>query len=171
MAYVAPTNVATGDVLTASRYNADVVENVSQIYASQRRIALATVSAGVATGATVGATEVFTDLTFTAAGSTTYLVHVFLPYVETGTSAGSYIEIYLTNGSTTAIGGGWCGLVGKSAGTYSVYGIVNALIRYTPAAGSVTLNVSGKHIISAGAMGGQSTATPAFLAVYGPEIS
>lgn len=35
MAYVAPTNVSTGDVLTASRYNADVVANAVAIRTAQ----------------------------------------------------------------------------------------------------------------------------------------
>ena len=35
MAFVTPTDVATGEVLTASRYNADVVENMDVIRAAQ----------------------------------------------------------------------------------------------------------------------------------------
>lgn len=135
-----------------------------------RRLAIQTTTSSVSTGATVGATEVFSDLTFTAAGNTEYLVHAYIPYVETGTAANSYIEVHITNGSTTSLSG-WIGLVGKATGTYSVYGTINALWRYTPSAGTVTLNVSGKHVTSAGGIGGLSGAAPAFLAVYGPELT
>ena len=39
MAFTTPTNVATGDVLTATRYNNEVVDNAVALYGSQKRFA------------------------------------------------------------------------------------------------------------------------------------
>jgi hypothetical protein len=149
--------------------NTNVRDNTTELYNSQKRIAQVTKSGTVASGAnTASAAEVFTDLTFTSAGSTAYNVEVFIPYLETATNAGAYMEIQLTNGSGTLVA--YLGYFGKGNGSQSMIGSGRYTYRYTPAAGTITLNVVAVHITAAGNLG-SVTGAPAFLAVYGPDMT
>ena len=113
MAWVTPTNVSTGDVLTASKWNQDVVENWNSIGGAW------TSYTPTWTNLTVGnATQ---DSAFIAAGKL-HIVRIFLKFGSTSSISG-IPEITLPNGVsfssgyavTTIVGTG--GLRDASGGT------------------------------------------------------
>jgi hypothetical protein len=174
MAWVNPSTVATGDVLTASTWNQDVTENTAQLYASQRRLAIVTRASNTTVATTANLTapnELFTtDLTFTALAATEYIVEVYISYVQTASNAGSNVQVYITNGSTTGIA--LVGALGNANGTQTLIAPMFIRYRYTPGAGSITLNVAGVHGTAAGVIGSASVNyPPSHLAVYGPDLT
>lgn len=103
MPWVSPTNVATGDVLTASKWNQDVVANS---IALPRGI----IGYDSRTSNQTGITTVTTildssggnlEVTWTAESSRYYRTTLYLPYIEQVT-ANAYPEIFITDGSNVA---------------------------------------------------------------------
>jgi hypothetical protein len=171
MAWVTPTNVATGDVLTASKWNQDVVENTAQLYASQRRLAYQTRTSSLGSTATTVATasDIFSsDLTWTAAGSVTYWIEFYV--VRTQVAAGATYGSYsMVDGSGTDLG------TVALMYTASLQVPMFVKVPYTPSAGSVSVNFrlitnAGTTNLIAGA-GGAGADMPAWAAVYGPDLT
>ena len=174
MPYVAPTNVSTGDVLTASRYNADVVENVSQLYTTIRRMAFQTRGTTstadnftVSDTASPGTADIFSsDATWTATASTTYWIEVYFSIVEVGATAGSEVIINLVDGGGTIIYR--LGVVGQA----SVRHPFHIRVPYaSTTAGSYSVNVRAFRSASNGTLYAGSPGPVAYLAVYGPDIT
>jgi hypothetical protein len=98
MAFVTPTDVATGEVLTASRYNQDVVENMSVLplgYLGKAQIT--TSSASFTTVADISGLSI----TYSQVSGRTYLTVVHLEVAST--VGGDTIVVALTDGSNTTL--------------------------------------------------------------------
>ena len=101
MAWVTPTNVATGDVLTASTWNQDVVANTVSL--PRGYIGKAERSSGNQTGIT-STTDILTNagtslgVTWTAESARVYRTTLFIGYAEQQTAA-NYVNAVITDGS------------------------------------------------------------------------
>ena len=169
MAYTAPSNVSTGDVLTATRYNADVVANMTALYGSVRRLAYQTRTSAysVSASTTAAAADVFSaDLSWTADGSS-FMVQWWFPYFDAGTATAP--RIVRVDGSGNDLG--WL-----SVATTGITSIPQGTTWYTPAAGTATLNLrannggSGTGTIGMGS-GASGNYHPGWMAVWGPAIT
>jgi hypothetical protein len=130
----------------------------------------------VTTATVATATDVFsTDLTWTADGTSAYQVKFWAPGSYTADVLDRYLEFHLVNGSGTDLG--IIGQVGTCQTTARrAYGAVNLEVLYTPAAGSASVNLrclsvaDGSGAIKAGP-GGSGQLFPAYMAVYGPQLT
>lgn len=177
MAYTPPTTVTAGSVLTASRYNADVVENVSQIYNSIQRIGQQTRATDYTANQTAlaSAGDVFSsDITWTADGTSTYMIEFYCARVATGgAGAGAATQVHLVDGSGNDLG--IIGIVVTPAAA-AMSAMMFARIPYTPASGSRSINVRAIYITSGNgllyaASYGSGTPVPMRLSVYGPDLT
>lgn len=172
MALVSASTVTAGSVLTATLWNTEVAGNLNDLYAS-RRLAHTTKSYGGSvfgsfTATSVGAaTDIFdADISFTAAGSTTYWVEFYCPLLQS--PGGSACNVQLTDGGNTSIQI----MFGFSAGLQVP---VHARVPYTPSAGTRTLNA--RFIVGGGTgyLYSQSGASGQYglmyLSVYGPSLT
>jgi hypothetical protein len=163
-------------VLTAAFWNTNVRDNSDALYQSIKRIGYqtrGTFGDGAVNFFTVSSTtfassaEVFTDITWTADGTSAYIVEFFCPMVITGASADG-IQVAICTGSGTNLG-----VVGE---VYSTSGgvsgsPVHGRLFYTPAAGSASVNVRAKKASVNGALRFGGEYTPGYLAVYGANIT
>ena len=174
MAYTAPTTVSAGDAITASLYNTYVKDNIIAHQASLVRLAYQTRATNYTISATTwaAAAELFTDVSWTADGTSAYVVEV-LPgvawwagsvgynvYMSLGTGSGTELVTMFQNQLTNR----------DSVGLFKYF--------YTPSAGTATLNVrawkesgavSSEIEIAAGS--GRTVAGLAYIAVYGPQTT
>ena len=171
MAFTTPTNVATGDVLTATRYNNEVVDNAVALYGSQKRFAQEKLTSPYNfTATTVAASsDVFSpDLSWTADGSA-YKIEFFCPRVILGGTA--YVDIHLVNGAGTSLA------VIATILTNGFQGPAHLAFYYTPSAGAATVNIRGVTPVGGGTCtltggaGGAGVIAPMFMNVYGPDIT
>ena len=176
MAFVTPTNVTVGSVLTASKYNQEVVDNIDALYGTVKRFAFneRTIDlTNINTGVVSTATEVFTDLSFTSLAATAYLIEFYTPRLVPGNTNDSAIFAHLCTGSGTALGV----MAAVSSASHSGTTPILARTFYTPGAGTTTLNIRCTVTGAAGALragsGGTSQTSyfPAYLAVYGPPLT
>jgi len=179
MAYATPGTVAAGDVATAAAWNVvvgDIVDHETRLLqirrlAFQTRTTPLNINTALATTGNLFATSA----TFTAAGSTAYRIEVFVPMVSAPTAVTSQTIVHLTDGSNNSLG--QIQLVGVGNATSALYAPVSGVYYYTPAAGSVTLNVSAVANVTTGTpqfvigAGGASTYLPAHIAVFGPALT
>ena len=143
------------------------------LYGSIRRLAFQTVT----TNTTISATSVATapdffasDLTWTADGTSSYVIEFFSRGVETAISAGAVLNGYIVDGSGTSLGE--IIYLGFGDGTRSAAAPLYLKTRYTPAAGSRSINLRftrgvGNGLVYANA----SDPGIAWMAVYGPDIT
>jgi hypothetical protein len=129
----------------------------------------------VISAATIGAAaDVFSsDITWTADGST-YRIYLYIPTIETGQTANSFVSVHLVDGSGNDLGR--MGYVGYADGTRSaLQGAFNAFTLYTPSSGSVSINIrmiqSGSNGNASFGAGGAGANMSGYLAVYGPDIT
>jgi hypothetical protein len=175
MAYVTPGTVAAGDVATAAAWNV-VVNDVIALKTTITRLAHVTATATHGSSATTvaGASNIFaTNASFTADGTSSYLI-AFQPGLAISTNTnGASARVYITDGSSTTIASPLYMLF-TTAGAYTQAGLCQ--FYYTPAAGTITLNA--RMIVApastAGIYAGTGTAggdIPIFLSVFGPAIA
>jgi len=153
-----------------------VRDNTNAVYNTIRRIGYTqrTTNYTVASGNIAGAADVFSSgITFTADGTSAYEVVFYCGSAATATNANSQVVASLVNGSGTDLG-----ILASTApadGTRASNATLHARTLYTPAAGSITLNVRGRFNIAAGTLnagsGGVATVFPMYLAVYGPDLT
>ena len=152
-----------------------MVGNVSTIYASFKRYDYQTRTSNYTVDQTAlaSAAEFFTsDVSWTADGTSAYLVEAYVPIMQSGT-AGYNVGIALCKGDGT-------GIVLLSASTFGGRVPVGVLrYAYTPAAGTQTINLraikeagaaNGLVECGAGPIGSINYATT-YLAVYGPRLT
>ena len=176
MAWTTPGTAVAGAVLEASFWNSNVRDNTNALYDSIRRLGFEqrTSNYSISSTTVAGAADVFTDVTWTADGTSAYRIEAYFPFVESAQAANAFVEVWLVNGSGTGLGR--LAYVGYADGTRSAaQGAVNPSYFYTPAAGSTSINIriinfGGTGNASAGA-GGAAANVPAFLAVYGPALT
>jgi hypothetical protein len=100
MAWVTPTNVATGDVLTAAKWNQDVVDNSISL---PRGLIIRKSRTSNQTGIVSAESDVLADsgslsVTWTADPTRLYRTTFYCPYAEQQTTA-SYPIVKITDGS------------------------------------------------------------------------
>ena len=177
MAFVTPTDVTVGSVLTASKYNQEVVDNTASLYASVQRLGQQTRSTDYTANqsALASATDIFSsDITWTADGTSTYMIEFYCARVATGgAGAGAATQVTLVDGA-----GGEINVLAlvqtPAASTMSAPVFVR--VGYTPAAGSRSINAravfvtSGNGVLYAATFG-TGVPSPMRLSVYGPDIT
>ena len=150
------------------------LKGIDNTFNNFRRLAFATRTSNYQTYANTiaGAPEVFSDISFTANGTSSYLIEVGLGTSTYPSASGLVQSIYLTNGAGTAIAliANWQMQQQDRSST----GITKYW--YTPSAGTITLNVVGtvndpaqNFTINAGT-GVGGAAIPMYIAVFGPGI-
>lgn len=171
MPWTTPGTATAGEVLTASFWNTQVRDNFNDHEARFKQygyVEQTSYPAGTAINQTTfaSATEFFpSDITWTADGTSKYMIEVFVPLVF-ATAATLQGQIRLSDGGTTDLGFIWFGVLTAGVGV-SAYG----KYFYTPAAGSRSINA--RLTVNANAMnayasdGGASDYLPAFLRVAG----
>lgn len=173
MAWTTPSTFTSGQILTAAQMNTNVRDNTNALYDSQKRLAYQTQSATGTVATVVSGTmnKLFpTSATFTADGSSTYIVEVYIPLVLAAVNAGAYNVLYLTDNAGAAVGSALAFSPqsnGTQAGQCSFFG--RSL--YTPSAGSKSLNVGGLHAVAAGSIGSAASSQLAYIKIYGPDIT
>lgn len=173
MAWVTPTDVSAGSVLTASKWNQDVVENTLQLYGSLRRIAHQTSGSDYTISATsiATATDAFTDITWTAEAAT-YLVIATWPTWSAPTN-GYNAYAYITDGGNNGIA-----CVGQTADLQRT-GPNTVLYFYTVTSGSKTINMrftkesgtGNDGSVEVTAASGREVAGQFSLSLYGTVLS
>jgi hypothetical protein len=117
------------------------------------------------------------SITFTADGTSSYLVEIYFPRVTPPANTATYVEIDLYN-VTSSTGLGTVGFVQTNSATPEISTTVFAKYYWTPSAGSVTLNaravrsaatVSGAIYCGTGGTG--LAYMPGYLAVFGPDLT
>jgi hypothetical protein len=161
----------------AAFWNEQVRDNTDALYQSIRRIGHVTRGASGADNYTVSATtvgaaaDVFSsDITWTADGTSSYLIEAFFPAVVIGATATSGVNILLVDGSGTEI----ARLSEQYQANGEMVNPVNVRFYYTPAAGSRSINIRATRQTSNGTirMGGGAAPgyAPGLLSVFGPAI-
>jgi hypothetical protein len=173
MAWTTPGTAVAGEVLTAAFLNTNLRDNtlalkhVSTLYASQVRTTLAL---GISATTFAGASELFSagDATWTADGTSTYLVEFFVPFVVTA-SATHTTNFGLSDGGSTQLA--LLGQINNLAGIGTPF---HARFFYTPAAGSRSVNVRVWVTSNTSDLYGENAGSgfvPMFLRVTGAEIA
>jgi hypothetical protein len=171
MAFITPGTVIAGEVLTAARWNQDVVANTDALYSSMRRLGYRTRSTDFTTASNTfaGAADLFTPVTFTADGTSEYVAHCFVPYLFTqAPTRYGYLGLDVDNAENGFVVGG-----NDSSFEYYPWGL--HVWRFTPSAGSrdVTFRAydfGGAVVFNMGAQGAAQIAK-GFMAIYGPDIT
>jgi hypothetical protein len=167
MAWTAPkTDFAPGDILNAAQMNAIGDNLIASAYGNLIDKQERTTSYTVNQTALASATDIFaSDVTWTADGTTTYLLELFVPRNDTG--SGGFTTFFMVDGAGAALAA--VGFVGGGSGiSYDA-----PLMRYwyTPSAGAVTVNAratfGGAAGVFYGGAGGASQ-PPVYLAAFGP---
>lgn len=120
-----------------------------------------------------GAANFFSSsITFTANGTSTYVVEYFAYRCDTASGANGTVEPIVVDGSGNAIR--QVGFVGVGDGTRPAYGTIYTRVPLVFGAGSQTINLrwifgnAGNGTIFAG---NTATTPPSYLAVYGPVLT
>ena len=100
MAFVTPTDVATGEVLTASRYNQDVVENT---IALPRGIVAYAEKTSDQTGISAAADITGLSVAWTADSSRYYRISLYLAPIRQNTSPAVVVPVIADGSSTTKV--------------------------------------------------------------------
>jgi hypothetical protein len=176
MPFVTPGTVVAGDVLTAARYNSDVVVNTQALYSTIRQLGFQQrTTIYDATSSTIaGANDVFSsDITFTADGTSAYRVEFYCPLGASATNVFSEVIVSLVDGSGTDLGI----IAHTTQGDGTVVGrmTIHAVTYYTPAAGLTSLNIRARRASADGFLiadiGGAGNRRPMWFAVFGPSLS
>ena len=173
MAWTTPGTATAGSVLTASFWNTNVRDNTNELYGSIRRLGLVTRTSNysISSLTVAGAADVFSsDITWTAESGVAYIIEFYCPILYTGNGATAESFAHLVDGSGNNLGALAYAGTGANQGS-SQY----VKMRYTPGAGSKSVNIRGRYIGVAGNLyagnGGDGDYMPAYLAVYGPDIT
>lgn len=169
MAWSTPPDKSAGDQFTEAMWDDYVKGNTEHLYNSIQRLALVTATSNASANTTFAtAANVFsTDATFTADGTSAYVVEVCIPLAETGAVAGAFMDIKLRGNSNADLG--ILARISRPTTTQAQSGNVYAKVFYTPSAGSTSLNVRG--VCSSGGTMYGSLGFAMTLAVYGPETT
>jgi hypothetical protein len=180
MAWTTPATATAGSTaLTAAFWNTQVRDNTNELYGSIRRLGFQTRTTDytINTTSVASAADVFSsDISFTADGTSTYWVEGQVQGY-TGYNVGEMIDVYLVNGSGTALNRVWF-LAYNQVVNQRLTGSGRFSIPYAPSAGTVTLNLraiynsaGGGAVLQASAAGAGTTFPPMWLAVYGPNLT
>jgi hypothetical protein len=171
MAWTNPITYVSGAILTAAQLNTNVRDNTQALFDSVRRIDLKTRATNytINQSALSSAGDVFsTDITFTADGTSSYVVEMHFPAVDNG-ATGNQMLFHFTDGGNNS-------LFGAVASVFSGSGQVRASVfvrkYWTPTAGSQSLNVRAIFTGGAGtAFMDPVSFSDAHLALFGPVLT
>ena len=142
MAFTTPGTAVAGDVLTASFWNSNVRDNSLEIYNGQRVYGLQrrTTDYTFFAGAMTSASDMFaTPITFTADGTSSYILECAFVYNMSATSTGYIASSFYNSGAaileTSAISS-------STATATNVWTVYNKFI-WTPSSGAKSINVRG----------------------------
>ena len=170
MAWTNPETFTAGQTLTAASMNAIGGNLTASAYGNIVGRVERTTSYAVNQTAVGSAADIFvSDVTWTADGTTTYLVEFFCARSDTG--ANGAITTALVNSSGTYIAGLSFQTAYATSGTGYDASPILGRFWYTPSSGSVSLNVRATYNIAAGTLyfsTGSGTFAPGYLAVFGP---
>jgi hypothetical protein len=177
MAWTTPGTAVAGDVLTAAFWNLNVRDDLVALYNAHAQYGYQTRTSdsfGTIFTATTFATSsnLFTNnITWTADGTSSYVLELFVPLVYTTGTAQSF-QLHITNGSTTSYGFYY----GENAANQGYGHYVKRLI--TPSAGSTSMNArltkgggTGSIILYTGTGASSSDYMPAFIRVTGGGVA
>ena len=175
MAWTTPGTATAGDVLTAAFWNTNVRDNSNALYGAVRRLAYIERTTNYSITATTIATgtDMFSsDLTFTADGTSSYLVAFYAGSYSSHSGSGGVVELYLTDGGNNALGRFSQQQI-NTTGNLPGSGVRQRY--YTPASGSRSINIRGIVNSGTGTLGmGDGVSTndmPGYLAIFGPIIT
>jgi hypothetical protein len=165
MAWTTPTLRNAGDAILASDQNI-WANNMLALYGSLRRLGYAQRTTTLVSTANATPEEIFSDISWTADGTSAYMVQWWFPYFDTGTAA--VPRLILTNGAGVSLQ--WV-----SVATTNILHMASGTTWYTPAAGTATVNLAmttgGSGSWTAGGGAGGATYAPSWLAVWGPALA
>jgi len=174
MAWTTPETAVAGTTLTAAwlnqnlRDNLEAIKHSSTLYAQQVRTTNAT---GISATSFAAASELFSagDATWTADGTSTYIIEFFAPDVVTNTATHATF-FGLSDGGANQIG-----LLGRMNNLAGISGSVFLRYYYTPTAGVKSVNVrvwvTSNTSDVYGETGAGSSYTPMYLRVIGAPIA
>jgi hypothetical protein len=170
MAWTTPGTATAGEVLTASFWNTQVRDNMLELYATTRRIGFQsrTTSFSASAASFAAASDIFTSITFTADGTSSYRVIFYGDGADTqATGRDLFISLNVSGTETGRTN------IFNGAGRTVVPITIDRWI--TPAAGSRTINFrayngGGTTSISAGD-GTSTNPQPMWMALYGPALT
>lgn len=173
MALVSASTVTAGSVLTASAWNTQVAGNMNDLYASRRLVYDDRSTVYNIDQTSLGAaTDIFTDRTFTADGTSAYRVEFYVP--KFGIQGNSEYSVHLTDGGSTSRlrVASWYRQEASDQSDIAVY----AVVYFTPSAGSVTVNLrafknSGTNTTFTAGDGTGTNYAKMWFAVYGPALT
>jgi hypothetical protein len=171
MAWTTPITYTAGAILTAAQLNTNLRDNTNALYDSVRRLGYQTRTTDYAVDQTAigSAANIFsTSITFTADGTSSYLLECMFPAVDS-LAANRQVILHFTDGSSTSLVKAIAGVTG-GAGS-QVRTAVHARIPWTPTSGSKTVNMRAINTGGAGSIFMDSaTWTPGFMAVWGTVL-
>lgn len=177
MAYVAPTVRSVGDAVTAADYNI-MANDVIAIYGSVKRLDHQTFTGTYTSTSSTssGAADIFaSDLSWTADGTSTYILLGYYSYGYTGTDLGATKLVGFVKGDGSNIKGhSWMdGQNGNSS--YRMYSSGFFQMHYLPTAGTQTVNMrswyNGSNSNNSAIIADNSSQAEVFMSVYGPVMT
>ena len=175
MAWTTPGTATAGNVLTAAFWNEQVRDNPNALYGAVRRLAyIERTTDYVFTATTVAtSTDMFSsDLTFTADGTSSYLVVFYSGAGQSHTGASGVISVYLTDGGNNALGRM---TRHQHDGAAEITPGAVAQRYYTPASGTRTINVRAIVNNATGTLymsdANGTNDMPGYLAIFGPILT
>jgi hypothetical protein len=175
MAWTTPSTYVAGAILTAASLNTNVRDNTNALYSTVQRLGYQARTSSYTTTSAVapGPTNIFaTSISWTADGTSAYLLEFYSPSVSTSSTAGSFVVTTFTTNTGTSI----CYATQSAFGDGTRQAINPNFARYlyTPAAGTATFNVRAYHGTAAGVVdagAGGNAIAPMYMAVYGPPLA
>jgi hypothetical protein len=142
MAFTTPGTAVAGDVLTAAFWNSDVRDNSLEIYKGQRVYGFQrrTTDYTFYAGSMTLASDMFaTPITFTADGTSSYILECAFVYSMSATSTGYISSSFFNSGSVILETSAASSSNATATNLWTVY---NKYI-WTPSSGSKSINVRG----------------------------
>jgi hypothetical protein len=169
-----------GAVTDLTAHLSGIDNNLTNINTSIKRLGYVQRTTGYSvTSSTVsGAANIFSsNISWTADGTSSYIIEFYSPFAYTQTDLGCYIAPVLVDGSGNDLGR--LAFIGPNQVTaYRTYSSVFAKYWYTPSAGTVSVNVRGIYYSANsngsgidGGTGGSGQIMPMYMAVYGPPTT
>ena len=177
MAYVAPTIRSVGDAVTAADYNI-MANDVIAIYDSVKRLDHQTFTgtySSTASSSSAAADIFASDLSWTADGTSTYILLGYYSYGYSGTDLGATKNLAFVKGDGSNIKGASWQSGQNQNGSYRLYSSGFFQMHYLPTAGTQTANMrswyNGSNTNGSALVADNSGQAEIFMSVYGPVMT
>jgi len=156
-------------VLTAAFWNANVRDNLDELYSSQKLIGTRTEGGNYTVNQTLiaSASDVFSsDITWTANGTSAYRIEFYCGAMAN--AAGGFTQVILVDGSGTKIQ-----QIAQCTASVAIRCPCFVSVYYTPSAGSASVNIRGIYATAGNGTLFSSAADFQImrLSVFGPDIT